>query len=223
MSPRRHFTLAMIVVMAAPAVACAQAGRYPMEQGPWGRQTPVSPQALYQQGWEQGQRAGVDDARLGREFRYTDEADYRRTEAVLRQSGYDNRYREQYRRGYDEGYRAGYSRTYGNARGPVFGGPGPGRGAPPVWSNGRGVGNRGGWASGRYDPAFQNGATDGYEAGLKDAQGRRRFDPISEGRYRDGDRGYQREYGSRDIYKANYREGFRAGYEEGYLDAGRYR
>ena len=222
MSPRRHFTLVTLVVMAMPAVACAQATRYPVEQAPWVRQPAVSLQALYRQGWEQGRRAGLDDARRGETFRYTDEADYRRTEAVLRQSGYDSRYRDQYRRGYDEGYRAGYSAAYADARGPAYGGSGRGRGVPPGWSNGRGVGTRGGWA-GRYDPAFQIGATDGYESGLNDARGRREYDPISEGRYRAGDRGYQREYGSLDVYKANYREGFRAGYQEGYLDAGRFR
>ena len=231
MSPRRHFTLAVLGVLMLPA---AMYGQIPVQQVQqvqwfqWGRQTPVSPQALYRQGWEQGQRAGAEDARRGEPFRYTDESDFRRTDTVLRQGGYDNRYREDYRRGYDEGYRAGYaqySRYDGRnlPGGPVYDGRLPGRGGPPAWSNGRGAGiGRGRWATGRYDPAFQTGAADGYEAGLKDAQSRRRFDPISEGRYRDGDRGYKREYGSKDLYKATYREGFRTGYEDGYVDGGRY-
>jgi len=222
MSPRRHVTLALLVVVAAPGMACAQIDRtrpIQVQEAQWGRQAPVTPQALYRQGWEQGQRAGLEDARRAEPYRYTDEADYRRTDTVLRHGGYDSRYRTEYRRGYDEGYRAGYSGGYG--RGPAYDGRLPGRGGPPAWSNGRGAG-RGGWATGRYDPAFQTGATDGYEAGLKDAQSRRRFDPISEGRYRSADRGYKRAYGSKDLYKAHYREGFRAGYEEGYRDAARY-
>ena len=64
--------------------------------------------------------------------------------------------------------------------------------------------------------------SDGYDAGLRDAQGRRQFDPISEGRYRSGDHGYEKSYGSRDAYKVQYRDGFRSGYEEGYGDARRY-
>jgi hypothetical protein len=209
----------LIALLAAPVMAQGQT----IQHVQWGGQPRVPAQALYRQGWEQGQRAGLEDARRGEPFRYTDESDYRRADAVLRQGGYDNRYRDEYRRGYEEGYRTGFSAAYGSrgARGPVYDSRLPGRGGPPVWSSGRGT-ERSGRATGRYDPAYQTGATDGYEAGLKDAQSRRRFDPISEGRYRDGDRGYKREYGDKDLYKARYRDGFRVGYEEGYVDAERY-
>ena len=39
--------------------------------------------------------------------------------------------------------------------------------------------------------------------------------------YRDGDRGYKDDYGSRELYKQNYREGFREGYESGYRGGNR--
>jgi hypothetical protein len=43
-----------------------------------------------------------------------------------------------------------------------------------------------------------------------------RFDPTRHGRYRSGDHGYDRRYGSKEEYKSTYREGFRSGYEEAY-------
>jgi hypothetical protein len=48
---------------------------------------------------------------------------------------------------------------------------------------------------------------------LKD---RHRYDPLRHGDYKDGDNGYNRDYGSKDAYKQYYREGFRSGYEDGY-------
>jgi len=69
---------------------------------------------------------------------------------------------------------------------------------------------------GRFDAARRNGFDDGYEAGVKDARDRNRFDPISERRYRNADHGYKREYGAEDRYKAVYRDAFRDGYEQGY-------
>ena len=94
-----------------------------------------------------------------------------------RRYGSRDRYRDLFRRGFQEGYRFGYG-AYGYQSGA------PGRSGAPSWSGGRGTG--------RYDLAYQTGLNDGYEAGLNDARDRRRFDPISEGRYRDGDRGYER-------------------------------
>ena len=63
---------------------------------------------------------------------------------------------------------------------------------------------------------FDNGYRDGYDKGLEDARGNDRFDPTRHGRYRSGDRGYDRRYGSKEEYKSAYREGFRSGYEEAY-------
>jgi flagellar biosynthesis/type III secretory pathway protein FliH len=72
----------------------------------------------------------------------------------------------------------------------------------------------------RYDPAFRTGLTDGYDAGYQDAQRRHRFDPYGEGRYKSGTRGYDKRYGSKDLWRSRYRDGFRRGYDDGF-DAGR--
>ena len=74
----------------------------------------------------------------------------------------------------------------------------------------------------RYDLAVEQGAEDGYAAGLRDGQRGDRFDPVGERRYRAGDRGYDRRYGPRDLYKDRYRAAFRRAYEQGYRDGRRY-
>ena len=66
------------------------------------------------------------------------------------------------------------------------------------------------------EPAYARGYADGYRDGLGDGRRRDRYDPADNRGYRDGDQGYARSYGSRDVYKDNYRAGFRLGYETGY-------
>ena len=169
----------------------------------------------YNEGYQRGQSAGAEDSRRGDRFEFTAESDYRRGDWGYRsQYGNRDRYRDSFRYGYQEGYRYAYGGSYGNGR---YGGGSygtPGRGGYPPWS-GSGRGNR-------YDPAYQTGLNDGYEAGLDDGRDNRRFDPVSERRYRSGDRGYEREYGVREIYKSNYRDAFRIGYQRGYDDGRRY-
>jgi hypothetical protein len=67
-------------------------------------------------------------------------------------------------------------------------------------------------------PAFYAGYKDGYDKGLDDADDNDRYDPTRHGRYRSGDHGYEREYGSKEGYRVLYRDGFRAGYDAGYRD-----
>ena len=163
----------------------------------------------YNEGYQRGQSAGVEDSRRGDRFDFADEGDYRRGDLGYRsQYGNRDRYRDTFRYGYQDGYRLGYGNygsygRYGN----------PGRGGSPPWSNGR---------YNRYDPAYQTGLNDGYEAGLDDGRDNRRFDPVSERRYRNADHGYRNEYGPREYYKSGYRDAFRFGYERGFNDGRRY-
>ena len=52
-------------------------------------------------------------------------------------------------------------------------------------------------------------------------QGRRRYDPLRERRFRDADRSYRHHYGPREVDWQWYREGFRAGYGRGFREARR--
>lgn len=180
-------------VLIVPLAACATGTE-------WGR---PNLQAAYNTGYERGERAGNNDARRGNEYRFVDESDYRNASRSRPRDDFEARYRNEFLRGFEAGYRNGYGDVNNGRRG----------GGPPPWANGRGYG-RGGNA--QYDPAERNGYEDGYEAGVNDARARRRFEPITEIRYRRGDRGYERAYGSREQYRDRYRVGFRQGYEQGY-------
>ena len=176
----------------------------------------------YGQGLERGVRAGEEDSRRGQSFLFTDESDYRSADAGYRsQYGPRELYRDEFRRGYEAGYRTGYSRY---ARGPAQNDP---------WYGDPRYGGDPRNPTTPYDPrqpyagtyqsdlAVANGYNDGYERGLDDGHDRRRKDAIAERDYRGGDRGYEKWYGSKELYKSRYRDAFRQGYDRGYDDARR--
>jgi hypothetical protein len=65
---------------------------------------------------------------------------------------------------------------------------------------------------------FNNGYKDGFDKGREDARDRDSYDPVRHDRYRDGDHGYNKRYGTKDQYKNVYRDGFRGGYDDGYRE-----
>jgi hypothetical protein len=69
-------------------------------------------------------------------------------------------------------------------------------------------------------PAYDNGYRDGLEKGREDARDRDSYDPVRHSWYRNGNRGYNSRYGTRDQYKLVYRDGFEAGYAQAYRAAG---
>jgi hypothetical protein len=215
---RRHLIAAAVATLILPATAGADPQLGVFVQ--WGSRARVN--AGYNEGYARGIRAGEDDARRGNRFEMYDESDYRNADRGYRpEFGPRDIYRQEYRRGFEVGYEAGFEsvRPYGR-QGPggrysIPGGPGrnyPGRPGGPGYGRG----------AARYDLASEQGFNDGYEAGFDDGRDGRRFDPISESRYRNGDRGYRPNYGPRELYKANYRDAFRDGYQEGYAEAQRY-
>jgi hypothetical protein len=144
----------------------------------------------YDRGYRDGLHDGENDARHARPF-------------VIR---LDGRRDEDFRRGYERGYRESYDR----GRVVIQPAPLPQR-APGVVFDRR-------LPSGYQDPAFARGFSDGYREGVDDGHDRDRYDPVRHGEYRDGDKGYSRDYGPRNAYKNNYRAGFRQGYDTGYRD-----
>ena len=197
MSRLSHIAVVSGTLFLLPLVGCASAGQFGRSSG----------QAGYSSGYQSGERAGFDDARKGDRFQFTDESDYRNFSRSRPRDSNEARFREDFLRGFEAGYRTGYEgvRERRNQSG------------TPSWSNG------GGYARGRtvYDLPSDYGFRDGYEAGVNDARDRHRFDPLGESRYKSGDHGYERTYGSRDEYRARYRTSFREGYEQGFY--GRYR
>jgi Ni/Co efflux regulator RcnB len=69
--------------------------------------------------------------------------------------------------------------------------------------------------------AFDNGERDGYNRGIDDVRHHRRADINRQKWYRNGDRDYDRHWGTRDAYRADYRRGFESGYDRAYREGWR--
>ena len=180
----------------------------------------------YDNGYREGLREGERDGRQRSAYRYQDNRTWQRGDKGYNRSYGDmDRYRQQFRAGFSEGYQAGYTR-YGQSNGRYN----DGRAVPrqdPYGGYGNSYPNRGRYPDpydqgGRtgYNAAYPNGVNDGIEKGREDARKRRSFDPLRHEWYRDGERHYKSEYGSRQQYKNVYREGFKEGYERGYRELG---
>lgn len=155
------------------------------------------------EGYSDGVRAGRDDSQDGRRFEYQRHRDYRDAD-----QGYDRRdgSREAYRRDYRAGFAAGYRNGYY---------------ASGTWRDGRGAPRRGDGLGAQV--AAARGRDEGYRKGYEDGRDRDPRDVWRHGWYRDGDRGYKREYGSRELYERAYRAAFERGYDDGYQDGRRRR
>ncbi len=165
------------------------------------------------EGYRDGVRAGHDDARDGRRYEYQRHRDYRSAD-----TGYQSRdgRRDDYREQYRGGFIGGLSRWFLLV------------GTPALVGRQRALGAvvaRGTTASGRavVGVAQRHGADDGYERGLDDGRDGDRFDVRRHGRYRDGDRGYRRDYGSKALYQDAYRNAFERAYRAGFDDGQRRR
>ena len=190
--------IATLLLMVAPACAArvSYQSQYPAPQ------YPVPPEAIgaraYQRGYVEGRTHGERDRLNGRKFDYARHNDYRDADDGY-QFGDRREYRGEFRRGFVDGYGIGYRSYASAATAPASG---------PAYA-------RGGYTN---TAAWQNGYRDGYDQGRKDARDGDRFDPIRSSRYRSGDHDYDRQYGSRDLYKRQYREAFNQGYDRGYRE-----
>lgn len=190
--------LAATVLVATPA--CATGMMYP-QQRPIGDR---DDRAYYNRGLRDGREAGADDARRGRAYDVRRHGEYRDN-----RRGDDRGDLRAYREGFESGYDEAYRRlARGNGGDPRRNAPPPDyRRQPPFGGDSR---------DRVLSPAADNGYRDGLEEGQRAARDGDRFDPIREKRYREGDHGYERQWGSRDDYKREYRAAFQRGYETGY-------
>jgi len=67
--------------------------------------------------------------------------------------------------------------------------------------------------------SFENGYHDGYDQGREDARDRDGYDPARHSRFKNAHHKYDKEYGTKDRYKAIFRNGFLDGYAAGYSSA----
>jgi hypothetical protein len=183
----------------------------------------------YRKGVERGEKAVRDRKPLDLER----EKDYRNADnGYSRSYGDKNRYRDLFRNGFSEGYRTAYNRyaynggysgaPNGGWRGDVRRDGGYSTPRYPGYSGGYG-GYRNGTGYGYgASYAFQNGVNDGYQKGRDDARDGKYPDYARQKWYRSGDRHYDNQYGSRQVYEDQYRAGFRDGYERAYRELRRY-
>jgi hypothetical protein len=207
-------------------LACSATVQAQPNGNAWGyRRNQGASQAAYDNGYRQGFDRGVSDAR-SRRYDYRRHGEYRR---------YGNQ-RDDYGRAFQDGFVAGYDAGfYGRNGGSWRNGGGVGRyptypsyprypsyppypsyPTRPSYPNDPAYPGYGGYG---YNEAYDRGHREGLDKGRDDGHDNDRYDPRGEKWYREGDRGYKREYGPREQYKAAYREGFVRGYEEGYRGA----
>lgn len=194
----RLLPLAMCATVLVTATACASGGYY-ARVGVVDRDD----RAYYDRGYREGRSSGADDARRGRSYDIRRHGEFRdgrrgddRGDVVAFRRGFET--------GYDEGFRMSARGANGDTR--------RGFPAPSYPNQNPSVGDRGRFTSAASDAGYR----DGLEAGERAAQKGDRFDPVREGRYRQGDHDYDRRFGSRDEYKRDYRDAFRQGYDAGY-------
>src|SRR3984893_3395427 len=166
----------------------------------------------YQHGYRDGLRQGRAD--LNNNVRASfDSEDYRRADL-----GYEDYMgnRRDFQSGYRDGYKAGYDDGYNNrrVRSDVYGLNGDTYDPDRVPRSDRDAEGYPNWGYG--DVALDTGYRDGLGAGQKDLKDRKEFRPEKHDSYEDGDHGYRKNYGSKDLYKQEYRKGFLRGYQDAF-------
>jgi len=158
----------------------------------------------YDNGYRSGLKRGAQAVRDRRPLDIERERDYRNAEEGYNRSlGDRNRYRDAFRGAFAQGYRDGYNR------------------------NGRFTNGDGRFANRPYsgDASFgarQNGVADGYKKGLDDVNDRKDPDVSRQKWYRNGDHEYDSRYGTKEVYRVEYRRGFEEGYNRAYREGRRY-
>ena len=165
----------------------------------------------FQHGYRDGIRQGRTDVSRNVSYSFQNE-DYKRgdlgyQEYMGERDDFQHGYRDGYKAGYDDGYNDkpmrrdiyGLSDSYDPDRRPRTD------------------------ADGEYyekwqysDVAGDTGYRDGLQAGYKDLRERKDFHPEKHDAYEDGNHGYRKNYGDKNLYKEQYRKAFIRGYEDAF-------
>jgi hypothetical protein len=161
----------------------------------------------YNNGFRDGEHRGQHEGRENDPFDYQT-PDWRQATRGYRDwMGPLSLYQRGYQQGYEQGFRSGFesvSRSRGH---------GDRDGDRGYYGLNEGYGWRGGYEDGR-NAAYQWGYQDGREAASGDLSLGKPYNPRPRGRFGDRDRGYRREFGSKDSYKAEYSDAYHRGYDE---------
>jgi len=162
----------------------------------------------YDRGFREGQKRGQHEGRENDPYDYHTPDWRQATRGYKGWMGPVNAYQNGYQQGYADGFRSGFISErpgwrdrdgYGDDRYRHDG----------YYSNGFYGGNY------RYDSrlGYNTGYQDGATMAREDLYNRKPFNPNPRARFGGRDNGYLREYGDKNVYKAEYTDGYRAGYQ----------
>ncbi len=170
----------------------------------------------YEHGYRDGYSHGLDAKEHGKNLNLKDiDADHDYHSSF----GPKDAYKAGYREGYEEGAKDAYSGSRARLEeifryeDPKFDVDRPGEDRTVVIYRDRK------WSY--QDVANDVGYRDGINAGLKDFQEGKKFDPQRHDSFKDADHGYDKAFGPKDDYKRAYRAAYEAGYRAGYGLTGR--
>ncbi len=168
-----------------------------------------NPAQARQYGYQNGYRDGMSQGR--HEGQEHDPYDYQTPDWRQATRGFQNWMGpvNWYQRGYQDGYSNGF--RYGFQS--VSRGSGDNDGDDRSYGNWRRSGYDPNWGAYGGNAGYQFGYQDGSQVAREDIQKGKPYNPNPRGKYDDCDRGYRREFGSKDQYKAQYANGYRAGYQ----------
>ncbi len=164
-----------------------------------------NPQQAHQYGYQQGYQDGL--RRGQHEARENDPNDFQSRDWRNASRGYQGwmgpfpAFQDGYRDGYRQGFQAAFDQRWGHGD-----------------RDRDGEGYRfqsGGYGGPGENYAYNYGLQDGLNAGRRDSYRGKQFNPYPRGSNH-ADRGYIREYGDIDAYRAQYSDGYRAGYQRSY-------
>jgi hypothetical protein len=153
----------------------------------------------YQNGYNDGVQKGEHEGREHDPYDYQTPDWRQASRGYQRWMGSPELYQRAYQQGYRNGFQSGYE-EYSQSGNNGYRGDG--------WQGG-------GWQNG-YDgdaAGYRFGQQDGAQAAREDVVHRKGYNSSPRGRFEDRDRGYRREFGSKDRYRSEYTNGYRAGYD----------
>lgn len=185
--------------------ADARVDQQPPEQQGYGQQ-PYPDDEAYGRGFEDGVRSGQTDLQRGKQ------KDPSKSESYEDAPGYRSTYVDKglWKRQYRQGYLAGYGRALGDGWTGQDGVAADRRRYPDA----SGPHDNAYAAANASDPGYQHGYQDGMIEGQRDVRRNKRdVDITRNDRFNDAP-GYCSTYGSKDQWKAGYRQGYAAGYQQ---------
>jgi hypothetical protein len=215
-------TLIPALVFAAGLVCTPTAQAQPY--GNAGGYSAYGNDSAYNNGYRRGFDLGRDDARY-RRYDYDRHDEYRDADwgydrGYGDRGGYRDAFRQGFIAGYDDGFYGRGQRSYGYGNEAYRNDGYRSYPAPPAYGNvERGYPRYGGGYG--VNPGYDRGYRDGLDKGRDDGKHHDAYDPRRQKWYREADRGYKDDFGSRWAYESAYRDGFLRGYDEGYRERSR--